>query len=171
MFCPRCSQEQINPEIRFCSRCGFPLSDVAEALDNDGFVDRNTRESINGLRLRVSIGIALMSLSLVFFIASLVIGTPEPSHIVQFNLFVTLMVFLLGLAWVGFSLWRGFGAAGANVSAGRKLGSKDAVTAQLPSTEPSALPDSYTPPARVRQERELVTTVTEDTTKFFDSDR
>ena len=36
MFCPRCSQEQVSDEIKFCSRCGFPLALVTEILRYDG---------------------------------------------------------------------------------------------------------------------------------------
>lgn len=36
MHCPVCGQKQINTEIRFCSRCGFLLSDVAEIVANNG---------------------------------------------------------------------------------------------------------------------------------------
>ena len=35
MFCPRCGQEQISDEMRFCSRCGFQLTGVSELLLND----------------------------------------------------------------------------------------------------------------------------------------
>lgn len=38
MFCPRCSQEQVSDEIKFCSRCGFPLALVSEVLRHDGFL-------------------------------------------------------------------------------------------------------------------------------------
>jgi len=38
MFCPRCSQEQVSEETKFCSRCGLPLGFVAEILGNDGFL-------------------------------------------------------------------------------------------------------------------------------------
>jgi hypothetical protein len=36
MFCPICGQQQINDEVRFCSRCGLLLSDVAEVVANKG---------------------------------------------------------------------------------------------------------------------------------------
>lgn len=36
MFCPRCSQEQVSEEIRFCSRCGLPLELAAQLVANDG---------------------------------------------------------------------------------------------------------------------------------------
>jgi hypothetical protein len=38
MFCPQCSQQQISPEVRFCSRCGFPLDGVAALLANGGLL-------------------------------------------------------------------------------------------------------------------------------------
>ena len=34
MYCPKCSQEQVSDEMRFCSRCGFPLSAVRELVES-----------------------------------------------------------------------------------------------------------------------------------------
>jgi hypothetical protein len=36
MHCPDCGQQQISDEIRFCSRCGFPLSAVSQVVANRG---------------------------------------------------------------------------------------------------------------------------------------
>ena len=36
MYCPRCGQQQVSPELRFCSRCGLPLNLVAEVVTNGG---------------------------------------------------------------------------------------------------------------------------------------
>ena len=36
MFCPRCGQEQIKNETRFCSRCGFLMAGVGALVANDG---------------------------------------------------------------------------------------------------------------------------------------
>jgi hypothetical protein len=36
MFCPRCGQEQVSSETRFCSRCGFLLTGVLELIYNNG---------------------------------------------------------------------------------------------------------------------------------------
>lgn len=36
MYCPRCGQEQVSREIRFCSRCGLPLNLVAEVVSYNG---------------------------------------------------------------------------------------------------------------------------------------
>ncbi|MDQ2747416.1 MAG: zinc ribbon domain-containing protein [Acidobacteriota bacterium] len=38
MFCPRCSQQQVTEETKFCSRCGFPLVLVSEILAHGGFL-------------------------------------------------------------------------------------------------------------------------------------
>jgi hypothetical protein len=36
MYCPRCSQQQASEEMRYCSRCGFPLEGVAALLAGGG---------------------------------------------------------------------------------------------------------------------------------------
>jgi hypothetical protein len=36
MYCPQCSQEQVSEEMRFCSRCGFPLAIVSQLVRNGG---------------------------------------------------------------------------------------------------------------------------------------
>ena len=36
MFCPKCSQQQVSAEVRFCSRCGFLLTGVSQLVKNDG---------------------------------------------------------------------------------------------------------------------------------------
>ena len=36
MFCPRCGQQQITEETRFCSRCGFLMTSVAELIATGG---------------------------------------------------------------------------------------------------------------------------------------
>jgi hypothetical protein len=36
MHCPQCGQQQVSGELRFCSRCGFPLGGVTELLANGG---------------------------------------------------------------------------------------------------------------------------------------
>jgi hypothetical protein len=36
MHCPQCGQQQVSSELRFCSRCGFPLGGVVELLASGG---------------------------------------------------------------------------------------------------------------------------------------
>jgi hypothetical protein len=36
MFCPRCGQQQISDETRFCSKCGFLMTGAAQLIANEG---------------------------------------------------------------------------------------------------------------------------------------
>jgi hypothetical protein len=38
MHCPKCGQQQISDETRFCSRCGFLLTGIAQIVANGGIV-------------------------------------------------------------------------------------------------------------------------------------
>jgi hypothetical protein len=38
MYCPKCSQQQASEEIRFCSRCGFLLTGIAQVIENNGLL-------------------------------------------------------------------------------------------------------------------------------------
>ena len=38
MHCPRCGQQQVSEQTKFCSRCGFQLGLVSELLANGGFL-------------------------------------------------------------------------------------------------------------------------------------
>lgn len=40
MYCPQCSQQQISDEMRFCSRCGFPLTAVKDLVSTGGEVNQ-----------------------------------------------------------------------------------------------------------------------------------
>lgn len=44
MYCPKCNQQQASDEMRFCSRCGFPLTVVAHLLANNGVLEQLSRE-------------------------------------------------------------------------------------------------------------------------------
>src|SRR5436853_5627037 len=38
MHCPSCGEKQVSSEIKFCSRCGFPMGLIAEILAHGGFL-------------------------------------------------------------------------------------------------------------------------------------
>jgi len=50
MHCPSCGQQQVSPDIKFCSRCGFPMGLVSEILSHGGFLPKlaelNQKKSI-----------------------------------------------------------------------------------------------------------------------------
>lgn len=38
MHCPQCGQQQVSDDVRFCSRCGLPLSGIVEVVRNGGLL-------------------------------------------------------------------------------------------------------------------------------------
>jgi hypothetical protein len=68
MFCPRCSQEQISEEIKFCSRCGLPLSVVSKVLTNGGFLPQPADETKNKKWLTRKKGLLFSMFWFMFFV-------------------------------------------------------------------------------------------------------
>lgn len=65
MYCPQCGQQQVVSEMRFCSRCGFPLGGVAELLASGGVLksgggDELREQSLSPRRRGVKRGIVMM---------------------------------------------------------------------------------------------------------------
>lgn len=46
MHCPQCGQQQVSNELRFCSRCGFPLGGVMELVANGGVLPQPHSPSV-----------------------------------------------------------------------------------------------------------------------------
>ena len=44
MYCPKCSQPEPSDAMRYCARCGFPLSGVALLLEHDGALPQLTTD-------------------------------------------------------------------------------------------------------------------------------
>ena len=65
MHCPRCGQQQVSEEIKFCSRCGFPLGLVSEILTHGGFLPQLTELNNNKKMLTRNNG---LKISLVWFL-------------------------------------------------------------------------------------------------------
>jgi hypothetical protein len=79
MYCPKCSQQQISEKQRFCSRCGFALSAVAELLATGGVPPINQKESPRRNSPRyagVRQGVILLMLSIILVPLVDVIGPP-----------------------------------------------------------------------------------------------
>jgi hypothetical protein len=54
MFCPKCSQAQTSDEMRYCSRCGFPLETVTLLLNSDGVLPAQSNTNRRSHRSRVA---------------------------------------------------------------------------------------------------------------------
>ena len=97
MFCPKCSQEQVSDETRFCSRCGFTLSGVKALLADDGGGAQNIeiRKTDRSLRKRdLTIGAGLMFV-FAFTVAVLTVSMPA-NH--------SSRILFLIVAWLAVSL-------------------------------------------------------------------
>jgi hypothetical protein len=96
MFCPKCSQQQVSDETRFCSRCGFQLN-VVKALLSDESLSQNTqiqnaRRSFN--KRDMTIGAALMFV-FAFIAGAITVDMPSSSSVPL--IFLTIMWFVLVL--------------------------------------------------------------------------
>jgi hypothetical protein len=77
MHCPSCGQKQISPEIKFCSRCGFPMGLIAEVLAHGGFLPQlaelNKKKSIFNKKNGVILGVMWFILFTMLFTSMMAI--------------------------------------------------------------------------------------------------
>lgn len=92
MFCPRCGQQQVSDEMRYCSRCGLPLGAVARVVEGGGLAEgeeaaattalsprqRGTRMGLLVMAAAFALGVVTVFLSMLkedffvlFFVAAL----------------------------------------------------------------------------------------------------
>ncbi len=98
MFCPKCSQQQVSEETRFCSRCGFQLNVIKALLVNDSLPQTQDAEiqKINrSLRKRDMTFGALFMFIFALIAAAITVDLP-PSHSAP-------IVFLI-IAWLALTL-------------------------------------------------------------------
>ena len=175
MFCPKCSQQQVSDETRFCSRCGFQLNVVKALLVNDSLPqtqDAETQKIDRSLRKRdMTIGAFLMFL-LALIVAALTVDMPS-SHSAR--------IIILMLAWVALTLLINIkpmfqyflrGDTSASTTGGF---SSSKIVSKITSKNKNALPEANSIPAEDLVAREVITaqmikpaSVTERTTNLLD---
>jgi hypothetical protein len=103
MYCPKCGQQQIADNTRFCSRCGLPIDGLAHWLAGDeppAIRDKGLAVAVSPRRKGIRRGAKLMFLSAVltpvFVLLSVFIDGAEP-------LIFPFMLFLAGLAVILYS--------------------------------------------------------------------
>jgi len=156
MYCPKCGQQQVSEEMRFCSRCGFQLGAVNALLATGGASTDLTPTKVKGRKLLANRdtrrGAKLMFTSGVLLpvamFLSFLFDSPGP-------LFLPLIVFMAGLAWLLY--YRLFG---------EEPVSQTPQPAQLHTPQPSFLPASH-------DTAEIVPppSVTEHTTRLLSEDK
>ena len=105
MYCPKCGQ-QVAESMRFCSRCGLPISEVADWLAGAAgggalAVRDEAQESVpsprrKGMRRGAKIMFWGGILLPLFFVFSIMADAVEP-------LIVPFIILLIGLAWLLYS--------------------------------------------------------------------
>lgn len=98
MYCPQCGQQQISGEVRFCSRCGFPLAGVAQLLASGGALPvagRNETQSKPSPRQRgIRQGVLLWMIGaflVPFFAVAIPTGGPKGNIVAA-----TAIIFFIG---------------------------------------------------------------------------
>src|SRR6478672_10502860 len=98
MYCPQCSQEQVSEEMRFCSRCGFPLAIVSQLVRGGGALEGFDTEGKGQLSPRqkgIRWGVILMAIG-VLLLPTAALMTAMKSDLV-FLFLPVLLIFLTGL--------------------------------------------------------------------------
>lgn len=107
MHCPRCGQQQVSVETKFCSRCGFQLGLVSELLANGGFLPQlaelyKGRSALftrkNGVIFSILWFILFVMMIPAFFAIGDIDGPPQVSAV--FGLFTTLMFLIISLGFL-----------------------------------------------------------------------
>jgi hypothetical protein len=99
MYCPQCSQEQGGGEMRFCSRCGFPLTIVSQLVANGGALagfDAEGKPRLSRRQKGIRWGALLMIISGVLIPIVAMLTAMENDLVVLF--LPVLLVFFSGLA-------------------------------------------------------------------------
>jgi hypothetical protein len=174
MYCPKCSQEQALEQQRFCSRCGFPLSGIAELVAGDGLLP--VPESAESIKRRspryegVRQGVILLMLAIVLLPLVDVIGRPYHEALI-------FMFLLAGVMRTVYALIYQEGGAKRHSGASELGGSQSAKVKLRSGKDAAALPPAVSTPVAdfisTRKETTEVAgrfSVTENTTKLLDSE-
>lgn len=108
MHCPRCGQQQISDQTKFCSRCGFQLGLVAELLENGGFLPQLAelyKKQKTTLFSRKN-GVIFSILWFIFFVMMVpaffgIAGEDDAAGVsAVFGVFSTMMLLIVSLAFL-----------------------------------------------------------------------
>ncbi len=177
MYCPHCGQERTSSETRFCSRCGFLLTGVAELLSRGGelpsadLTNQSYLQSPRRRGVKQGLFIFLLSFLIVPIVAILsmsVLMGPEPVALAAILLFVG---GLLRMAYA--AMFESPVPTTADQVSGQsypgQLSGQAAVGSLPPQSTISA--STYAPPAQSwRDTNDLQPRVTEGTTKLLEKD-
>jgi hypothetical protein len=142
MYCPKCSQEQVSEEVRFCSRCGFSIAAVRELIvSNDALIAKGAQgepRSCGQKAVRRGAWIMLASLAFTLFVG-LMAAIDDDFAIL---LFLPFLGFVFGLLNVF------YGAFLADKRALKRAAAKSQLVSMMPG-QPAPAARVELPPARM----------------------
>lgn len=101
MFCPKCGQQQVSDNTRFCSRCGFSISELAEWLAGDSVLVRRQKAPASlpsprrkGIKRGGKLMFLACAMAPIFLVLSLIFDNPFPL-IAPFIIFCTGVLLML----------------------------------------------------------------------------
>jgi hypothetical protein len=172
MYCPKCGQQQVSDEMKFCSRCGLALSGLAEWLA-DGVLpakrsDETQVAAISPRRKGIRRAAKLMFLSgvlfVVFLVFSLAIDEGAPMILPVAVFFVSLVLMLYARLFSDPTA--PVNAPTLQTTAGQTFGSNP-TRSTLPPASNTAIPIPSTEQVRTN-ELAQPPSVTERTTRLLD---
>jgi hypothetical protein len=171
MYCPRCGQQQVSDEMKFCSRCGLPFSGLAEWVaagevpSTDAAVQKVASRSPR--RKGARLGAKVMFLGGVLFpiVLAISLAVEEGGPMI-----LPVLIFFVGLAIMLYS--RFFGEE--NPSLQSELTSRLATVSKAGALPPASnipiSPGDFARPRVKTNELAQPPSVTEHTTKLLDQE-
>lgn len=97
MHCPKCGQQQITEETRFCSRCGFLLTGISQVVANEGQLPASaaakpTKLSPRARGVRKGLFFFLLSFLILPIIMMITIATEHEPYV----FFAAAVIFIVG---------------------------------------------------------------------------
>ena len=107
MHCPRCGQQQVSDQTKFCSRCGFQLGLVSELLMNGGFLPQlaELHKGKSSIFTRKN-GLIFTALWFIFWVMMIpafsgIAGADEVAGVsAVFGIFSTMMLLIISIAFL-----------------------------------------------------------------------
>ena len=173
MYCPRCGQQQVSDEMKFCSRCGLPFSGLAEWVaagevpSTDAAVQKVASRSPR--RKGVRLGAKVMFLGGVLFpvvlAISLAVGEGGP-------MILPVLIFFVGLAIMLYSRFFGeqIPSLQSELAQTSRLATVSKASALPPASNIPISPGDFARPRVKTNELAQPPSVTEHTTKLLDQE-
>lgn len=171
MYCPKCSQQQISEDVRFCSRCGFQLHIVSQLLETNGELnktDGQTQKDSLYKQITSRIGAKLIFWSIVSIPFALGLSIPFDTPVF---FLVSLFLFVIGLAQLAYVFIFGdkTRTTGQDFSETKTINPAESQR-NLPPMQSIPVSDYESPRRETSEIKQPPPSVTEPTTKLLEID-